>query len=88
VNGSTPVHPLVQAVMLEAQLSFGNAAAAHPAGQRTRAAIDNARRQIASAINAQPDEIWFTSGGSGALRGALAAGGAARNVAGDAGHLA
>jgi cysteine desulfurase len=64
-NGSTPVDGRVREVharWLEA--GFGNAAAAHPEGQRARAAIAEAREAIAASLGAQAGEIWFTSGGT------------------------
>jgi cysteine desulfurase len=83
VNGSTPLDEQVR----EAWEAFagdlwGNAAAAHPEGLRARAAIEAARRTIASALGAAQDEIWFTSGGTEsnnwALSGAATAAGPAR----------
>ena len=56
---------------------FGNASSLYAMGGRARAAVDNARRQIAEAIGANPREIYFTSGGSEsdnwAIKGAAAA---------------
>jgi cysteine desulfurase len=43
---------------------FGNASSVHSFGQETRAALDKARRQVASLINARTNEIVFTSGGT------------------------
>lgn len=75
-NGSTPVDEVVASEMLTCFGSrFGNAAAQHPEGRAARAAIDRARGAIATWIGAEPDEIWFTSGGTEsnnwALRGVL-----------------
>ena len=56
---------------------FGNASSLHFFGIKTRDAIDRARKQVASLINADPDEIIFTSGGTEsdnlAIRGVLSA---------------
>ncbi|MEQ8849411.1 cysteine desulfurase family protein [Botrimarina sp.] len=41
---------------------FGNAGSLHAYGERAREAIDAARRSIAAAIGAAPEEIVFTSG--------------------------
>ena len=53
---------------------WGNPSSVHPRGCQSRKLIETAREQVASAINAEPDEIYFTSGGSEsnnwALRGA------------------
>jgi cysteine desulfurase len=44
--------------------SFGNASSLHTIGQKARAALENARKEVASLINAEPEEIVFTSGGT------------------------
>jgi len=44
--------------------NFGNPSSIHQFGQSARALIENARRQIALAIGANPKEIYFTGGGS------------------------
>jgi cysteine desulfurase len=64
-NATTPVDPSV----LEAMLpffsgEFGNAASIHTTGQKARSAVETAREQVAALINAQPQEIVFTSGGT------------------------
>jgi cysteine desulfurase len=82
---TTPVRPEVRAAM-EPYLSaeaFGNPSSAHRAGQRARAALDEARRRIAAAVGAKPGEVVFTSGGTEAdnlavIGGALSARGAGR----------
>lgn len=43
---------------------FGNASSLHSYGQRARAALEDAREKIAALIDARPDEIIFTSGGT------------------------
>jgi len=43
---------------------FGNPSSAHQEGREARKVIENARRQVAQAIGAEPEEIFFTSGGS------------------------
>ena len=64
-NATTPVDPAV----LEAMLpyfsgEFGNASSIHTFGQRARAAVETARDQVAALLNARPQEIIFTSGGT------------------------
>src|SRR5690242_10123643 len=44
--------------------SYGNASSVHRFGQQARAAVDKARRQVASLIGARANEIVFTSGGT------------------------
>ncbi|MFH1447452.1 MAG: cysteine desulfurase NifS [Candidatus Micrarchaeota archaeon] len=43
---------------------YGNASSTHSFGARSREAIDDARMSIADLINAEPDGIVFTSGGT------------------------
>lgn len=64
-NASTPISPEVRAAM-EPYLTvhFGNPSSSHAYGRRARAAVDEARAQVAGAIGARSDEIVFTSGGT------------------------
>lgn len=43
---------------------FGNPSSIYSYGRETRLAIENARKYVAKIINAQPSEIFFTSGGT------------------------
>lgn len=43
---------------------YGNASSLHSLGQRAKEVIENSRALIAHCINAKPQEIYFTSGGS------------------------
>ncbi|MFC1901167.1 IscS subfamily cysteine desulfurase [Chloroflexota bacterium] len=45
-------------------LEHGNPSSIHGIGRDAKAAMDNARRQVARLINARPREIYFTGGGS------------------------
>ena len=44
--------------------NFGNPSSGHPFGSKAREAVDRARKEVAGLINARPDEIIFTSGGT------------------------
>lgn len=77
-NATTPLDPRVLEAMrpwLESR--FGNASSLHWFGQGARAAVEDARVQVAALIGAAPAEIVFTSGGTEAdnlaLQGAAAA---------------
>lgn len=64
-SATTPVDPDVLAAMMPYLTEkFGNASSIHFFGQETKAAVDRARHQIAGLINARPNEIVFTSGGT------------------------
>jgi cysteine desulfurase len=76
-NATTPLDPLALEAMLPfLRESFGNPSSLHWFGQRARAAVEEARGQVAALLGATPPEIVFTAGGSEsdnmALRGALA----------------
>ncbi|CAN5540115.1 cysteine desulfurase NifS [soil metagenome] len=64
-SATTPVDPRVVEAMMPYLLDkFGNASSIHFFGQEARGAVDKARHQVASLINARPNEIVFTSGGT------------------------
>ena len=64
-NATTPVDPAVLNAMLPYfSGDFGNASSIHTFGQRARAAVETAREQVATLLNARPQEIIFTSGGT------------------------
>src|SRR3989338_8753254 len=60
---TTPIDPRVAKAIRDFELEFyGNPNSQHREGQQARAKIDFARADIAKFINAQPQEIIFTSG--------------------------
>lgn len=65
------------AAYLEAASVVGNPASLHRPGQRARAALEEAREELAAAVGAHPSQVIFTSGGSEAdsiaVLGSLAA---------------
>jgi len=64
-SATTPVAPEVLDAMLPYLTEkFGNASSIHHFGQEAKAAVDKARHQVAGLINARPNEIVFTSGGT------------------------
>ncbi|HYV22079.1 MAG TPA: cysteine desulfurase family protein [Candidatus Bathyarchaeia archaeon] len=73
---TTPVDPEVAEAMARVlRETHGNPSSIYAEGRAARAAVDRARDEVAAAINADPSEIVFTSGGTEsdnfALRGAL-----------------
>lgn len=62
---STPVNDMVFQEMIPfLKEQFGNPSSIHRYGRLAQRAIQNARKQIALLINAQPNEILLTSGGT------------------------
>jgi cysteine desulfurase len=65
LNATTPVDaPVLDAMLPFFSGDFGNASSIHTFGQRARSAVETAREQVAALINARPQEIVFTSGGT------------------------
>src|SRR3954453_2106969 len=85
-SATTPVAPEVLDAMLPYLTEkFGNASSIHHFGQDAKAAVDKARHQIAALINARPNEVVFTSGGTEANN--LAIRGLAQATPGAGGHI-
>ncbi|MEN6355689.1 MAG: cysteine desulfurase NifS [Armatimonadota bacterium] len=62
---TTPVDPEVLDTMLPyLKDKFGSASTLYSIGREAREAVETAREQVAELINAQPEEVYFTSGGS------------------------
>lgn len=80
---TAPLHPAAAAAMAEAMARLGdgrwaNPSSVHAAGRAARAALNDARDQIAAFFAVPADSIIFTSGGTEALN--LALNGAAHSV--------
>jgi len=63
-NGSTKLDPEVRAAMERSLDLCGNPSSIHAEGRRARRAVEEAREEVARLITAQPEEIFFTSGGT------------------------
>ncbi len=77
-SATTPIdREVIEAMMPYFTEKFGNASSIHFFGQEARSAVDRARHQVAEILNARPNEIVFTSGGTEAnnlaIRGLLEA---------------
>lgn len=71
-NATTPTDPRVATAMVPfLQEHFGNPSSGHQWGQRTRAAVDRARAQVAGLLQADPAGVIFTSGGTEANNHAI-----------------
>lgn len=63
-NATTPIDPEVMKVVRHyMEVEFGNAGSrTHEYGLRAKQAVERAREQVASVVDAKPDEVIFTSG--------------------------
>ena len=62
---TTPVRPEVRDAMQPFfGERFGNPSSLHRWGRQARVALDEARERLAKTLNAHPDEVCFTSGGT------------------------
>lgn len=62
---TTPLCPAAKQAIIEHLDDFGNPSSVHELGRQSRLLlIEDARERIAKRINADPGEIYFTSGGS------------------------
>ncbi|QNB45307.1 cysteine desulfurase NifS [Thermanaerosceptrum fracticalcis] len=64
-SATTPVRPEVAQIVLEYMTNkFGNPSSVHVYGREAKQGLEKAREQVAKLINAKPEEIIFTSGGT------------------------
>lgn len=71
-NSTTPIHPRVrEAITPYLTDIFGNPSNLHSFGRECAEGIERAREQVATFINAKPEEIFFTSGGTEANNWAI-----------------
>lgn len=69
---TTPMEPRVfEAMMRYLESSYGNPSSVYSFSRENKAAIKNTRIQASKLINAKPQEIYFTSGGSESINWAL-----------------
>ena len=54
--------PVLDAMLPYFTECYGNPSSAHDMGRQAKRAVERARRQVAEAINAEPEQIFFTSG--------------------------
>jgi len=63
-NATTPVDSRVQDIFIRELNNFANASSMHEDGRTVAAALNEARKRVASLIHADAEQILFTSGGS------------------------
>ena len=63
---------VLDAMLPYLQQQQGNPSSSHRFGRYAQAALDKARQQVASLVNAQPSQVIFTSGGTEANNQAIA----------------
>jgi cysteine desulfurase len=63
---TTPVRPEVLEAMLPflGEAGFGNPSSSHKFGRHARAGLEQARKEVAEAVGAEPNQVIFTSGGT------------------------
>lgn len=61
----------IDAMVYEAQNNYGNPSSLYKIGQVAKESLEKSREEIAKILNAEPKEIYFTSGGSEADNQAL-----------------
>ncbi|HOJ70383.1 MAG TPA: cysteine desulfurase family protein [Syntrophorhabdaceae bacterium] len=69
----TPLHPLVKEVMIKyiEEGGFGNPSSQHRIGDAAIETLEDARTKVSALINAKPEEIVFTSGGTESVNHAI-----------------
>ena len=63
-NATTPVDSRVQDIFIRELKNFANASSMHEDGRTVAAALNEARKRVATLINVDAEQILFTSGGS------------------------
>lgn len=74
---TTKPRPEVVQVMMRELQNYGNASSTHALGRRAKRVLEESRAVVAEALGAEPDEVFFTSGGTEsnnlAIRGSVMA---------------
>lgn len=78
---TTKPRPEVVQVMMRELQNYGNPSSTHELGRRAKRVLEESRAVVAEALGAEPDEVFFTSGGTEsnnlAVRGSVMARGVA-----------
>ena len=70
-NATVPVRPEAAAAVARALTLAGNPSSVHYEGRAAHALIEEARTSVAALVNAKPEEVIFTSGGTEAANLAI-----------------
>ena len=70
-NASAPLLEAARQAMLRVVAHTGNPSSVHAGGRRARAAIEEARAEVAALVGTDPDQVIFTSGATEAAVTAL-----------------
>ena len=68
---TTPLEPRVKHEMVRMMENFGNPSSIHVSGRGAKVEVEVVRKRIAQYLEAEPGEIFFTSGGTEADNMAL-----------------
>ena len=63
-NATTPLHPEVKKIMVDAMAVSGNPSSMHEFGRKARTMIEDARQRIAAFLGANSNELIFVGSGS------------------------
>lgn len=70
-NATTAVRPEARAAIEDVLSMTGNGSSVHGPGRKARALIERSREMVAALVNADPDNVTFTSGGTEANNQAM-----------------
>ncbi|CAG7661319.1 unnamed protein product [Allacma fusca] len=71
-NATTPVAPeVISAITASLRDNWGNPSSTYSHGTKAKKAVEESRKQISRLINAEPEDIIFTSGGTEANKMAI-----------------
>ncbi|SOD95806.1 cysteine desulfurase family protein [Caenispirillum bisanense] len=87
-NATAPIRPEAAEAVMQALRDGGNPSSVHALGRRARMVVEDAREAVAALVNARPEQVIFTSGGTEADALALRGCGRPRAVASAVEHSA
>jgi cysteine desulfurase len=73
-NATTPLHPAARAAVVAALDGFGNPSSIHTEGRAARKIVEDARADVAALVQAEAENVVFTSGATEAANALLGEG--------------